>query len=144
MQLKEIADEYGKNFINVVEIELRKLAAEQPEFRYRIIPTAPSDGSAVSDHSFNCSYNSGCSDNRDKPLGPECSGCIFGQALKRLGWDDPEELDSDEDIEDLLLTHTALNECPFAWFEVQAVQDKGGTWAEAIAKLNKDTKREAV
>tara|TARA_R110002020_G_scaffold80651_1_gene201076 strand:+ start:537 stop:911 length:375 start_codon:yes stop_codon:yes gene_type:complete len=110
--------------VKQVDITIRALAAEYPDFVYN------KTGKQAA-----CFYDKGmanCTSNK---------GCIFGQAFQRLGvdtsslgmesigklWRDTHESTfTDENDE---------SECPYDWLAVQQVQDKGGTWGEAIQEL---------
>lgn len=131
MQLRDIAEKHGDQFVAAVETELRKLAAEQPDFKYRTAPTDQFNEST-------CSYNGRCIDDEGRPIGPECSGCIFGQALQRLGWDDKVELAIMDDIVKLMSEVAGVHLFRLGnWSRVQTTQDNGYTWAEAVAELDK-------
>lgn len=128
MKLYEIAMKHGDRFFEVVEIELRKLAAEQPEFRYK-----------TEDYtSGTCHYNGPCR-SHNQLLGPDCRGCIFGQAFQRLGWDNATERSTIGPIADLFSDYMPIGsnfrDCPDSWPRVQSMQDKGFTWSKAISAL---------
>ncbi len=128
MNLKQLAEKHGDAFISVVEEQLKLLASEQPDFRYN------TSGDVVS-----CSYSEGASrysttKERAEPAGPECSGCVFGQALARLGWDDETEKKSNKTI-DQLMEDFAEIEVPLYWNKVQSGQDYGTTWKEAVDRI---------
>lgn len=145
MKLGEIAEKHGDKFFEVVEVELRKLAAEQPDFRYKTV-----NGSG------SCRYNGPCrASKRDSAgkwadaelLGSDCSGCIFGQALQRLGWDDERELKVVAGIIDVLTGFVgieAIENRTLKWSTVQLLQDTGSTWAEAVAALDEEIQQVEV
>lgn len=113
MKLREIFENYSSDgeFVKAVEQELLKLMEEKGDFVY-------GDGKSI------CSYNKGPANDPDK-----CSGCIFGQALQNLGWDDKEELDMDgyiDEVCDNLLDY----DVPEYWVEIQKEQDTGSSWGE--------------
>lgn len=125
MNLEALINTYDSkdSFFKAVEWAIRKLAAENPDFVYK--PTEVKGG---------CKYNSGPVDQHTGKLIPEyeSEGCIFGQGLKSLGWDDPRELNIICPIGYLIYG------CPSPWRHVQKAQDKGITWGEAILRLDED------
>lgn len=131
MKLNEIIDKYSTpdDFIKAVEEQLLLLAKEQPDFRYN------TTGLTV-----NCRYNAGAvilNFNSDelKPAGPDCKGCIFGQALQNLGWDDARELSTSSTI-DFLLPVSVNPHRTLMWRSIQSEQDRGKTWSEAVSLLS--------
>ena len=126
MRIKDLRDKYKDQFFSVVEDELRRLAKENPDFVYN--PTRVSCG---------CHYNGPATITNDNgktfvQVGPDCKGCIFGQALQNLGWDDKEELEFGESIYDL------IPDCSTYWDLIQYYQDTGKTWAEAVSFLQEN------
>jgi hypothetical protein len=108
------------NYKELVEEKLTELAKEKPDFRYSYIK----DGM--------CSYNTSCTD-FGTLAGPECDGCIFGQAFQRLGIP-KENLCINISIDKLLLLYRKV---PItSWTFVQKAQDNGDTWGEAIKYLD--------
>lgn len=98
-----------------VENELRRLASENPEFVY---------GAPMA----SCYYNRAAN-------GQPGPGCIFGQALAALGWDDPIELSAKRRIDKLFNEYTNFL-VPQTWIGIQVAQDRGLTWAMATTKLD--------
>lgn len=133
MNLREVTDKLGDGFVAAVDAELLRLANEKPDFIYRLRGT--SKGA--------CSYDGPCRNIYNAELlGPECDGCIFGQALKRLGWNDEEELAAEMQINSLVNYYvngrtSALpsDNCPDYWRDIQISQDKGHSWGLAISIL---------
>jgi hypothetical protein len=136
MKLKEIRKKYNSSqeFFQAVLDGCIQLAKEQPDFVYNPHPLKTPY----------CTYNGPCQykDNygETESLGPDCKGCIVGQSLQRLGLDDPEELGSTLSVRNLLLSvgppftnaypsYDTLNKLS----KIQSKQDKGVTWAEAVA-----------
>lgn len=122
MKLSDLANQHGDQFIPVVEAELRRLATERPDFVYK-----------NENVSGTCRYNGPAVDG-DKVVGNECTGCIFGQALQNLGWDDPTELSRIIGIIQLIGDKTGISS-PDRWQRVQASQDCGATWSNAVSHL---------
>jgi hypothetical protein len=91
MKLKEVFDKFEttQDFFDAVDSELKKLSEANKDFKY-IQNTDDGD----------CKYNSGPSKVLDR-----CSGCIFGQALFALGWDDSDERNVICDIKELFWTN---------------------------------------
>jgi hypothetical protein len=112
--IKDIQEKLGENFVKAVNNELRKLADENPQFVYN--PNGVG----------RCQYNGPARDVSDAMVGPDCKGCIFGQALQRLGWDDSEEMGVFQPINEL------IPECPSYWNGIQQDQDRGKTWEGSI------------
>jgi len=114
MLLCDVRKKYGAEFVPKVEAELRKLATAHPDLRY----------SLGRDSDDKCFY--------DRPAtGDDTPGCIFGQALFAMGWDDKEERKGEYPISLL----PGIEIVPYAWSRVQRCQDSGGTWSEAVAML---------
>ena len=128
MNLPELKKKYGENFVTELECQVLKLAQESPDFVYN-----PSGQSAT------CSYTGPArarvTDVDDAAytqvaIGPECSGCLFGQALQRMG------LDFKEVCYDLQMS--CLRDLLGFGFhydylqKVQEKQDTGKSWGEAI------------
>ena len=103
--------------VEQVNTELRRLAKETPNFIYN-----------PSGNGF-CHYTKGHKD------GPECNGCIFGQALQNLGVPKTEFPTQQTPIYNLWQNLTGTKP-PESWSDVQSAQDKGGTWGEAIKELD--------
>ena len=114
MLLCDVRKKYGAEFVAKVEEELRRLAAAHPDLRYSNARGGDGD----------CFY--------DKPgTGDTTPGCIFGQSLGALGWDDAAERAAAIPVTLL----PGLERTPLVWGAVQRCQDTGGTWSEAVAKL---------
>lgn len=117
MKLAEVREKLGDEFIPAVERELRRLAGEFPDLRYTAV---------------DCKYNREC--HYDEPgTGDETPGCIFGQALLTLGWDDATERAADTAVDAL----PGIGAVPARrWLRVQHAQDTGETWSEAVSELD--------
>ena len=121
MNIAQIREKYGDKFEEEVERHLRELAKENPDFVYN-----------TSGKRAFCRYDRGALSLNHLPAGPECSGCIFGQALQRMGWSDKKEMESTKRAPVLFL-HTASWH---RWGDVQTAQDSGSSWGEAVKLLN--------
>jgi len=120
MKLKEVYECFktDQEFIGAVNSALKEIAEKNPEFVYKP-KTSKMDG---------CHYD------RKSVDGPECSGCLFGQAFQMLGWSDQFEKESDYSIIEL---------CGYCkvpsqknWTNVQLTQDTGNSFSEAVKILN--------
>lgn len=145
MKLKEVVEKYSspEEFIKAVNRELIALAEENPDFVYapEVIPK--------SDFYNRCSYNSGAKiiNKKDESVThvkyeTECTGCIFGQALQRMGWDNKSELGSEEGIIGLIHTQTYLSlrkdytKTANLWADIQGLQDTlGRSWKSIIDEV---------
>ena len=124
MQLKELVAKHPTDFRLVVETELRRLAAASPEFVYCI------------DASASCKYNGPPVPHGGGPsLSVASKGCIFGQALQNLGWDDATELTLSSSSDYLFESIARDFTVPQNWTAVQNRQDLGDTWSAAILSL---------
>ena len=121
MNLKQLIEHYGGSdkFIAETEKRLRQLAQEKPNFVYQSFPN--------NDHNL-CYYDRGA-DN-----GPECSGCLFGQVLQQMGWNDITEMSVLMPIRQIFCELAQVS-VPMSWGCVQRAQDKGVAWKEAIKYL---------
>jgi len=119
MRLREIRECFKTNqdFIGAVNSALREIAEKNPDFIYR--PKGVFTG---------CNYNRGSGD------GPECSGCLFGQAFQMLGWSKG-GIDSSRRII-ALCNHYDI---PYQenWRFVQNAQDGGDSFSEAVKFLDR-------
>lgn len=121
MKLLEIREKFNsdKELINAVDEQLKKLMTNNPGFIY-------------SEGGEDCKYNSGPASNPDL-----CSGCIFGQALQALGWDDIKEMDFDLNISCLLETYLERKvSVPMYWYKIQESQDSGIAWGKLLECFN--------
>ena len=137
MRLTDVVKKFGtEEFILEVDSQLRRLAQESPDFRYGWLVT-PTDGGATR----GCvGQYAGPGQHADGTQGgPDCAGCIFGQALQRMGWSDTKEMAMTEGIDDLIVELCdARDEVynPLTWALVQEAQDRGVPWGEAILHLD--------
>lgn len=115
MNIDQLKDKYKYEFFPKIREELIKLGTEKPDFVYNTDPDNTS-----------CCYDGPAMDFNENPVGPECSGCIIGQALQRLGWDDLVELDFSGYVYQLIA------DCPTDITDVQVAQDSGTPWGQAI------------
>ena len=113
----------SKITLEQVKAEVIKLGQEQPDFIYN-------PAYDPLEFSISCFYTEGAKD------GPECNGCIFGQALQNLGVP-LEKLETTQTIEFLLsdLGIAVTTEESHHLRKVQEQQDTGKTWGEAIKPL---------
>ena len=119
MKFQELVTTLGDKFVPTVEEQLLILSREKPDFVYKergVCGTCQYDGPAC--------YGSII-------VGSECSGCIFGQAFQRLGWETSDRIGGS--IRDVMEKHCV--ECPAGWVKIQRAQDKGSTWKEAVSIL---------
>lgn len=147
MKLSDLVVKHGDKLFEAVEIELRKLAAELPDFVYK--SNTNKSGACRYNGPSRAQYmeNGKLVDSDGELLGPDCAGCIFGQALQRLGWSEHSELNLVADISDLfimLVNHPKLSFVPRGWLHTQKIQDTGGTWAEAIETLDREEYKKKV
>lgn len=106
--------------------EVRKLAAERPDFNYREQPMEHPETRADQ-----CSYvyaSVGVT---------EGEGCIIGQALQRLGVSEETLLENDTVFASAFLLNLGVTETDltsYRWIDrVQSLQDTGKTWGEAVS-----------
>lgn len=130
MKLQEILDTYATyaEFVQAVNEQLIALCEANPEFKYVTrIPSADVLPPA-------CRYNGPAinqmPDGFGEPAGPDCKGCLFGQALQNLGWDDENELQYEGDVSELIETYcgTESDFVPYIWHAIQHDQDRGYKW----------------
>lgn len=123
-----------EEFLNVLKTEVIKLSNENPDFIYN--PT---------NEVVSCRYNQPAEiyDNKEKKfiqVGPNCNGCIIGQALQRMGWSDEEEIQCIFRL-NLLLKYISvpipdkLFKLVTSIIDVQKKQDSGYSWGNAIKEL---------
>ena len=130
MKLAEIIEKLGKaGFVTEVENQLRKLAAELPDFRYAPLRAAEDTGAGSV-----CSYNGPARTLDGVQVGPDCNGCIFGQALQLMGWSDAAEMASKVSIAQLCRLVASID-APDRGRTVQAGQDGGKQWGEVVIAL---------
>jgi len=130
MKLKEIVDSYLTHdaFLQAVATKVLELADAQPDFLY-----APTRG-------YTCSYNGPAIKVRaaaPHDYGPQCSGCILGQAMKAMGWNDETELLLNSTFNNLVFNKAGLGLTPLRSIlnSVQGYQDDGNTWGMAVTEL---------
>lgn len=124
MNLRELVTKHGENFKSVVETELRRLATELPDFIY------------CTDGLGECLYNGPPAEIAGEVRSnPPSKGCIFGQALQALGWDDVVEMAYGGSVSELFMNYASNFIPPFDWRRVQTAQDNGNSWSYAIQKL---------
>ncbi len=131
MKLKEIADKYESHnaFLEAVATKVLELADAQPDFKY-----SPERG-------YRCRYNARAErvaeSTKTIVYGPECNGCILGQAMQLLGWKDEEELQSVGTFNNLVYNKAGvpLSELRIELNFVQSQQDDGNTWRTAVTQL---------
>lgn len=121
MNLKEIIGQ--GNFATRLNSKLLELMDKNPDFVYG--------------QNKSCYYNRGPGGNPKK-----CNGCIFGQALQNMGWDNKEELSFKGYLSELLYEFVGEDilriddyhiDC---WFNIQNDQDNGCTWGSLKQYLN--------
>jgi len=111
------------NYKELIEEKLKELAAEQPDFIYN-----PSSAGR-------CNYNGPATTrvSLDLQVGPDCEGCIFGQAFQRLGIP-KNELNTMASIDSI--TNCYANRQFPNWSKVQNSQDNSASWGDAIKFLD--------
>jgi len=124
MNLKEVVAKYPNNkaFFKAVKVELKKLATEKADFTYFSPKTK--------DYNFiGCKYDSGpdCAKSR-------CSGCIFGQALRKLGWTDKDERSRVATISQLFEDKVCMD-VPKYWSMIQTMNDNNKPWGKFLKYL---------
>ena len=123
MKLKEISDYYGSEFVPALYDEIIRLAKERPLFIYFVDKNIGLPDKA-------CFYN------RGMKHGPVCDGCLIGQALQRLGWDDQTEMDFYGPVDELFLKYVGNGIVTQPLFckiqRAQELQDSGKPWGECI------------
>ena len=131
MKLQEIVNKFASNrdFLLAVKAEVVKLGKERPDFQYNPFKMIVS-----------CSYKGSCycvDEKLDEELkGPDCKGCIFGEALQNMGWSDPTEMSSVNQIQYLFEKTCGIHPSETVAMDfdsVQSAQDNGKTWGEAIS-----------
>ncbi len=127
MQLKEVVAKYNNVdlFLANLFVEIQNLVEKNPEFVYTTIKYG------------SCNYNGPANDG-EIIVGPECSGCLIGQALQTMGWDDTDELEYFGNVIELLnefggidgqlFTNPLLNKIRM----IQTKQDDGHSWKSCI------------
>jgi hypothetical protein len=130
MKLAEIRSQFESDlsFLTKIKEKVQTLAVENPDFIYN------------SNSIGQCYYN------RGPEGGKESKGCIFGQALQNMGWNDSDELESRDSIAYILDVDANVKGCVSKTensiylnilSEVQTNQDHGKSWQEAIEPLNR-------
>jgi len=122
MKLIDVYKKYNENadaFFDALKQEVIKLGTENPDFVY------------------NTSGVGRCYYNRGSDTGPGCKGCIFGQALQNMGWDDKYELFIEMNLVRLFTNLISDNIITYDshFLVVQQLQDEGHSWGEAIKTL---------
>ena len=126
MRLEDIAYKYGDTLVEVVDQKIRELCSESPDFQYN--PFGQRCG---------CFYDGPSRLTRDGKTvatGPECSGCIFGQAFQRLGWDDKAQMGYGGSIEAMAFGIMGTK-APHYWPTIQIEQDEGAKWGKLLEHL---------
>lgn len=117
MKLAEILEGFDNDqdtFIKAVDAELLKLMDENPDFVYPNSNTGPGR---------TCFYDRGPSGDAEK-----CAGCIFGQALQRLGWSNKAEMQEGKSIVAMSVNYCPGVCAPMYWPRIQGLQDGGDAW----------------
>jgi len=141
MKLLEVKNKFEseKLFLDKMIDKVVKLGEENPDFVYTYVSSA------------NCSYNGPAEDDDGEICGPEINGCIFGQALKSMGWSDQDELETGTDIVSLLfnddrtlLSHPCRSTDSFKrkLRKTQRDQDTGNRWGDCVISLREHMNNE--
>jgi hypothetical protein len=132
MKLSELIAKYSSEdeFLSVLKTEVIKLGTENPDFIYNL-----KNGGRYCSYS-GPSYNETWSDKlgfEKVQIGPECKGCIFGQAFQNMGWNSEEEMAGPiiYVLKNRGIDRQKLNILQ----EIQSKQDFGASWGEAIKPL---------
>ncbi len=139
MKLSEIVAKFDSEleFVKQLAVEVVKLGTENPDFQYN-----------TSERLAACHYNGPATiktGTSSTPIqaGPDCKGCIFGQALQNMGWDDEGEMNSGHSISEILCTEyvDVLTSQTHKWIvsfkDTQIDQDNGASWGKAIERISK-------
>ena len=126
---------YPELTVEAVVAEVRKVAAERPDFIYTDQPerVARADKLKMSHTSLGCSYIGAFpADPGESPVGHRC---IVGQALKRLGVLDADlEPAEGQSASSLLTFIKGTSPIGSAWLNMlQGAQDTGRSWSKAVA-----------
>ncbi len=134
MKLSEVIAKYSSQdeFISVLKSEVIKLGTENSDFIYNpgFIGSCSYSGPA-----YRFEFDDELCDYVQIVVGPECKGCIFGQAMQNMGWDNEEEMPYFGSISTVLLNHGFHDKEIRVFQEVQSNQDSGASWGEAIKQL---------
>jgi hypothetical protein len=129
MKLKEIIKSYEN--VNLFLTDLRNkiyvLIEQNPDFVY--VYRTEKEG--------HCNYNGPATDEQGKNVGPDCSGCLIGQALQSMGWNDPEELNFFGSVFELIRDIGSVNLAPSNSIlqdirSTQRKQDRGYPWKMCV------------
>lgn len=126
--LKQLLAKYGNLWQKVIALEVKNLAKSNPNFRY-VYPEHV-------DEMCKCSYNGpAIKPGSNEIVGPECEGCIFGQALQNLGWSNPVELTSIWQISTLIDDTDWIHPLTSTFSKLQQRQDGGNRWGDVISEV---------
>lgn len=134
MTLSEIILKYPTtdDFLLAVANKVLEIADAQPDFRY-VTSTQPN---------VTCRYNGSAT---PAGSGPKCSGCLLGQALQRLGWNNKKELRCSMQFSHMLWStielkgHARITALRLLnkLSNVQKRQDAGHTWDKCVTQLRR-------
>lgn len=132
MNLNEIIEKYETTdeFVETLKQEVIKLGTENSNFIYN------------PNNAGRCFYNGPAAkisvDGNKTIVGPECKGCIFGQALQNMGWTDEHELSDTVSLRAILHNRNIYSETGTLLSIVQCRQDSGNSWGASIRPLIKN------
>ena len=139
MKLSEVVAKFDSEleFVKQLAAEVVKLGEENPDFIYN-----------TSERLAGCHYNGPATiktGTSSTPIqaGPDCSGCIFGQALQNMGWDDQSEMNCGENIAEIFsgrivdVLTSRTREWIISFKETQIDQDNGLSWGKSVERISK-------
>jgi len=133
MKLSEVIAKYSSEdeFISALKTEVIKLGTENPDFIYN-----PGFKGTYCSYT-GPSYDENWSDESGwvkTSIGPECKGCIFGQAMQNMGWNSSDEKLAGPITYVLKCQGIEVSKVQML-LEVKKNQDSGASWGEAIKRL---------
>ncbi len=144
MKLKELFLTYKNQdeFVKAVNAELKKLIEENPSFCYVdkdvIAKVNNKIHHAIASGNVSCKYNGpAVNSETGEVIGNPSSGCIFGQALQKLGWNDEFEMNRQHSINSLLGDYIGRDIFCYVpqWCSIQIDQDSGNNWGSLLSNL---------
>lgn len=147
MNLKQIVDKFESHQKFLIELkkQVLKLANENPNFVYN--PNY--EQNKASKIRTKCKYNGPVVSVNEKNeiqevVGPDCKGCIFGQALQNMGWTNEIQMNSVYNIRVILRNFAGVFQSEFndqndillySFRETQDLQDSGNSWSNCVENL---------
>jgi hypothetical protein len=148
MNLKQIVNKFEshQDFLIELKKQVLKLASENPNFVYN--PNYEQNKALKI--RTKCKYNgpvvSVDKENKiQEVVGPDCKGCIFGQALQNMGWTDSQQMNVTYNIKTILRNFAGVFQLEFvddqidvllsSFRETQNLQDSGNSWSNCVENL---------